>query len=189
MKVSTVLKPAMLFAAGSAASVASAAPTIDTTSYDATREGSLITLAGASGPQYNFQLQTRDFVGPKDGYYLIGLDGARVSQINFSDPQNAQNAPQFTNEAKTGTPNIVARAIDSDTYYGLRFSANGQNYKGFAGLINGGATINQIGYELAGVPEPSTWALMIAGFGGVGLAMRRRRRQAPAIASALSVVA
>ena len=28
------------------------------------------------------------------------------------------------------------------------------------------------------VPEPSTWALMIAGFGGVGAMMRRRRQQA-----------
>jgi hypothetical protein len=26
------------------------------------------------------------------------------------------------------------------------------------------------------VPEPSTWALMLLGFGGIGLAMRRRRR-------------
>ena len=26
------------------------------------------------------------------------------------------------------------------------------------------------------VPEPSAWALMILGFGGVGVAMRRNRR-------------
>jgi len=30
----------------------------------------------------------------------------------------------------------------------------------------------------AAVPEPSTWALMLLGFGGIGLAMRRRRRPA-----------
>ena len=28
------------------------------------------------------------------------------------------------------------------------------------------------------VPEPGTWAMMLLGFGGIGLAMRRRRRDA-----------
>jgi hypothetical protein len=27
-----------------------------------------------------------------------------------------------------------------------------------------------------GVPEPATWALMLLGFGGIGMAMRRSRR-------------
>ena len=26
------------------------------------------------------------------------------------------------------------------------------------------------------VPEPATWAMMLLGFGGIGMAMRRRRR-------------
>ena len=30
----------------------------------------------------------------------------------------------------------------------------------------------------AAVPEPATWALMLLGFGGIGMAMRRRRRPA-----------
>jgi hypothetical protein len=34
-----------------------------------------------------------------------------------------------------------------------------------------------IGSQTPGVPEPSTWALMIAGFGAVGAAMRRKIRQ------------
>ena len=62
MKVSTVLKPAMLFAAGSAASVASAAPTIE---YNATSEGTAITLVGTSA-QYTFSSRLKEiepFVG------------------------------------------------------------------------------------------------------------------------------
>jgi len=30
--------------------------------------------------------------------------------------------------------------------------------------------------QLAAVPEPATWAMMLVGFGGIGMAMRRRRR-------------
>ena len=33
--------------------------------------------------------------------------------------------------------------------------------------------------EAGGVPEPASWAMMIAGFGGVGALMRRRRAAAP----------
>lgn len=33
-----------------------------------------------------------------------------------------------------------------------------------------------------GVPEPTTWALMIVGFGGAGALLRRRRRAGAAVA-------
>jgi hypothetical protein len=36
-----------------------------------------------------------------------------------------------------------------------------------------GGTLN-----IAAVPEPATWGLMLLGFGGIGFAMRRRRRPA-----------
>jgi hypothetical protein len=31
------------------------------------------------------------------------------------------------------------------------------------------------------VPEPGTWALMLLGFGGIGMAMRRRRKERGAL--------
>ena len=38
---------------------------------------------------------------------------------------------------------------------------------------NGGVFFDKV--SVAGVPEPTSWALMIAGFGLTGVALRRRR--------------
>ena len=47
---------------------------------------------------------------------------------------------------------------------------------------------NQYGYTAeavtVAVPEPATWALMLIGFGGMGVALRRSRRLQPALARA-----
>ncbi|NJC04478.1 hypothetical protein GGQ97_000271 [Sphingomonas kaistensis] len=69
--------------------------------------------------------------------------------------------------------------------------ANGQNFFGFS--ATGGDLITSIAFDTNGsgvadlrqvrlggvaaaVPEPGTWALMLFGFGAVGVSMRRRRR-------------
>ena len=36
-----------------------------------------------------------------------------------------------------------------------------------------------IGQPTGAVPEPSTWAMMLLGFGAVGMALRRGRRNVP----------
>ena len=48
----------------------------------------------------------------------------------------------------------------------FQFSAQGTTITSFSGTV------------LAAVPEPATWAMMLLGFGGIGMAMRRRRRPA-----------
>jgi len=60
----------------------------------------------------------------------------------------------------------------------------GVTFSGIAHSVDFGGTVNRIafdnvtfGSETPGgvVPEPATWAMLIAGFGMVGVAMRRRR--------------
>ena len=41
---------------------------------------------------------------------------------------------------------------------------------------SGGNAQYTIDFAFAAVPEPATWAMMIIGFGGAGVAIRRRRR-------------
>lgn len=52
-----------------------------------------------------------------------------------------------------------------------------------SGGQNGITDIKQVRILRSGVPEPATWAMMLAGFGAVGIALRRsRKRQLPQIA-------
>ena len=48
------------------------------------------------------------------------------------------------------------------------------------GIVPAVCGVTSIQGQVAGVPEPATWALMLLGFGGSGFAMRRRR--SPALA-------
>jgi hypothetical protein len=59
---------------------------------------------------------------------------------------------------------------------GSGISAGGTHPHEFVDNIRGDG--HDFNFEVAGVPEPASWALMIAGFGGVGAALRRRRQGA-----------
>jgi len=41
----------------------------------------------------------------------------------------------------------------------------------------GGFLVDNFTGTFGAVPEPSTWAMMLLGFGGMGMTMRRRRSQ------------
>jgi len=58
--------------------------------------------------------------------------------------------------------------LAANTWYRFVYSAN----MATAGNVSGTASF----YTQSAVPEPATWGLMLLGFGGMGLALRRRRR-------------
>ena len=59
--------------------------------------------------------------------------------------------------------------LTAGTWYRFFYTAN----MATPGDISGTANFYT---RTAAVPEPATWALMLLGFGGIGMAMRRRRR-------------
>jgi len=72
----------------------------------------------------------------------------------------------------TGTSNsltLMTGTLAPNTTY--RFSFN-SNYPTGGGVTTGNASF----YVAAGVPEPATWGLMLLGFGGMGMVLRRRRK-------------
>mgnify|MGYP001043162449 CR=1 FL=1 len=76
---------------------------------------------------------------------------------------------------------------NGNNFLGLRVTSGGQNYYGFAYTTN--AMLNSYGFETTAntaitattvlppaVPETATWAMMILGFGVVGLSLRASQR-------------
>ena len=68
--------------------------------------------------------------------------------------------------AGTNIMTLAQTLIGTWTY---RLSFTGNNPQN-SGVMNGNVTI------MMAIPEPGTWALMLLGFGAMGLAMRRNRR-------------
>jgi len=96
--------------------------------------------------------------------YWLASDGATPN--DFSVTWDGATLASATNVAATnGWENVTfdVRGTGSDTLeFGFR------NDPGFQGLDNVSVS----------APEPATWALMLAGFGGLGLVLRRRTRLA-----------
>src|SRR5712672_605140 len=67
----------------------------------------------------------------------------------------------------------------SDNFAGGAFSLVGDTFTFTTGSFPGPGTFNAV-FNVGAVPEPSTWAMMILGFGGVGF-MAYRRRKAPTV--------
>lgn len=104
--------------------------------------------------------------------------------------------PGFPVGTSAGSYAINLSLADPNTYTGAFLTANGGTPAGaeaalLAGIQQGRAYFNihstsfpagEIRGFLAPVPEPATWAMMIAGFGLVGGLMRARRRAVAKIA-------
>ena len=97
------------------------------------------------------------------GIFVAANNGTPVTTFGRTNDGNVLSA-NFGANPLTGTENsetVIYRT--SATTYGL----------GTFGVIDG-STLQGLTYAPA-VPEPATWAMMLVGFGGIGLAMRRRR--------------
>ena len=98
---------------------------------------------------------------------IYDATGARVDYVSLSGTQRGRAAN---------------RPYGGDGHDGAAFDASAvgdvYNSHGATGAIS--QSIGNPGYYLApaAVPEPATWALMISGFGLVGVSLRRRRAAA-----------
>ncbi|WP_162789213.1 MULTISPECIES: PEPxxWA-CTERM sorting domain-containing protein [Sphingomonas] len=110
--------------------------------------------------------------GSVDSYNTLELiNSAGVALYTFTgadifNPANGNQTSANTNPLVT----IFLTGADTTAVRGLRFSSTQNAFE----------TDN---FAINAVPEPSTWALMLVGFGAVGFSMRRGRRATPRLSA------
>lgn len=94
---------------------------------------------------------------------ILGAGGSLLRTITGADVSALSNGNQSLPDTN---PLVTLNFTDTDQFVsGLRLSS-GQN------------AFETDNYAVSGaVPEPGTWALMLLGFGGMGIAVRRGRKQ------------
>lgn len=114
---------------------------------------------------------------------LAVLPGGGVVSIN--NVNNSSNSAYYNDNSAGGLPfqldgftdvlTASATGLTAGAEYTLAFKVQdiGDSVLDSAVFIQGGT----IGTVNPSVPEPSTWAMMLLGFGAIGTALRRRRRK------------
>jgi hypothetical protein len=107
---------------------------------------------------------------------LNGPTGGGATSVSFTLYDDSLDPFSFNNYALSNGSNFFAfQGVNGQTISSIFMTFNGGN---------GVQDVRQIRLEevTAAVPEPSTWAMMLLGFAGVGYMTYRRRRQATALA-------
>jgi hypothetical protein len=144
----------------------SAPPPGDTTNYETVLANGLATLTAS-----NLLTTFSFYLGSPDAYNAIRFYGLGGYQQTLSGAAILGAAVAADGDQSVGRR--VTYDFGAERVNKIEFVSGGNSFEfdSLAGTIQ------------AAVPEPSTWAMMILGFGGIG-ALIRRRRANPAAAAA-----
>lgn len=176
--------------------------------YSIVCSGSCVDLDGTTGPGRITSLQSFAFSAgdtvrytatlggnqrdaASDGFYLGFNFGGNTSLVNYG--YNFANLGGNDQIVYSGTTTGISTSFaiagnQSFGSYSLFFTAgNAGTLKFFTGTgsaDNVGPLLDKVALSIdkAAVPEPAAWAMMLAGFGLVGAAMRRREKVAVSFA-------
>ena len=149
------------------AAIALAAVSIAVSAHARTLTFSYAGDANASWTQSSYP--TPNFTFP-DGYTNVPVDNGVSGGVGFGDVffynGGGFNAGGFAISEghftlEEGGPRLFAGSVDHPNFSAGKYD-----------MSNGTLTVTAVPYAL---PEPSTWALCLVGFGSLGMAARRRR--------------
>lgn len=154
-----------------------------------TNAGTVTGTVGIGGPQVTFTSTQGNLSSNPGAAAVFTADGSLLTNLTFTI-LSGFSAAEFNLE--NGDPSsFLVTLTDSggDTFSETLSKLNGSNIFNilapagttytsatFTSTGGGFADLKQLRVTLAtAVPEPATWAMILLGFGGIGVAMRRRR--------------
>ena len=154
-----------------------------------TNAGTVTGTVGIGGPQVTFTSTQGNLSTNPGAATVFTADGSLLTNLTFTI-LSGFSAAEFNLE--NGDPSsFLVTLTDSggDTFSQTLSKLNGSNIFNilapagttytsatFTSTGGGFADLKQLRVTLAtAVPEPATWAMILLGFGGIGMAMRRRR--------------
>lgn len=136
--------------------------------------GAEITLGGPANDLYNIL---------SGNIFLKADSGLGIDYIEFGLTTGASGTVDFTITTNEGVFTFNNQAIgNGNTFFAFNTTGNTviTNVRYAADSPLEISLLKQVRIDTARltapVPEPGTWALMLLGFGGIGVSMRRRRR-------------
>jgi hypothetical protein len=123
-----------------------------------------------------------------DLFTILGMGTASVTsseiEVNGDDYQVWGDSISFSNVSLTGGNYFLLLTGASMGSGGTAFwdenDGLGTGWQTDTGELPGSNTFQILGGAVSGTPEPATWALMLAGFAGLGATLRSRRKRAAA---------
>lgn len=154
-----------------------------------------LTLDFGGNPMSSFIFQIGSTLTTAAGSSITVLNGGSGSGIFFDVGSSATlgTGTMFAGNIlanqsitlDTGASILCGRAIALNAALTMDTNTISNNCSGTGALGSGRTDFGSNGFsgEVSSVPEPSTWAMMMLGFGAVGFTMRRSRRPALALAT------
>jgi opacity protein-like surface antigen len=168
-------------------------PTVTIDFEQASEGASLDSYYAGQGVTFDSLTQTYGYAGlfPPDlsgggainFYPAFDTSNAANFSIDFSSVQSNAGFAVVTDFAATFSTYLDGSLVETAYYTGghqpgadiISFTNSSFNSIEFVGTGDDGALIDNLAFDGVSVPEPAAWALMLIGFGALGISLRSRR--------------